>query len=37
MVLSKSQYKRALQCPKMLWMDKFTPDKSAYTNLDNIF
>lgn len=37
MTLSKSQYIRALQCPKMLWMDMFKPDKAADTNLDNIF
>lgn len=37
MTLSKSQYIRALQCPKMLWMDKFMPDKAADTNLDSIF
>ncbi len=37
MTLSKSQYIRALQCPKMLWMDKFMPDKAADTNLESIF
>lgn len=37
MTLSKSQYIRALQCPKMLWMDKFMPEKAADTNLDSIF
>ena len=37
MTLSKSQYIRALQCPKMLWMDKFMPDKATDTNLDSIF
>lgn len=37
MTLSKSQYIRAIQCPKMLWMDRFMPDKAADTNLDAIF
>lgn len=37
MTLSKSQYIRALQCPKMLWMDKFMPDKATDTKLDAIF
>ncbi len=37
MTLSKSQYIRATQCPKILWMDKFMPDKAADTNLDAIF
>ncbi len=37
MTLSKSQYIRALQCPKMLWMDKFMPDKATDINLDSIF
>ena len=26
MNLSKSKYTRALQCPKMLWMDYFKPE-----------
>ena len=26
--LSKSRYCRGLQCPKMLWMDKYMPDKA---------
>ena len=26
MVISKSKYTRALQCPKMLWMDYFKPE-----------
>ena len=37
MTLSKSQYIRAIQCPKMLWMDKFMPDKAAEMNLDSVF
>lgn len=37
MTLSKSQYIRALQCPKMLWMDKFMPERAMDTNLDSIF
>lgn len=38
MKLSKSQYIRALQCPKMLWMDKFMPDKAVCNdNLEGIF
>ena len=28
MYLSKSKYTRALQCPKMLWMDKYMPEKA---------
>lgn len=28
MHLSKSKYTRALQCPKMLWMDKYMPEKA---------
>ena len=26
--LSKSRYCRGIQCPKMLWMDKYMPDKA---------
>lgn len=38
MKLSKSQYIRALQCPKMLWMDRFMPDKAVCNdNLETIF
>lgn len=37
MYLSKPQYIRAIQCPKMLWLDKFMPDKASDTNLTNIF
>lgn len=37
MTLSKSQYIRAMQCPKMLWMDRFMPDKASEKNLDSIF
>ena len=38
MKLSKTQYIRALQCPKMLWMDKFMPDKAVCNdNLETIF
>lgn len=33
MNLSKSKYTRALQCPKMLWMDMNKPDEAA-ENLD---
>jgi hypothetical protein len=29
MYLSKSKYTRALQCPKMLWMDKYMPEKAV--------
>ena len=28
MNLSKSKYTKALQCPKMLWMDMYKPDKA---------
>lgn len=28
MYLSKSKYTRALQCPKMLWMDTYMPEKA---------
>ena len=29
MNLSKSKYTKALQCPKMLWMDMYKPDKAV--------
>lgn len=28
--LSKSKYCKGLQCPKMLWMDKYMPDEAEY-------
>ncbi len=38
MYLSKSKYTRAVQCPKMLWMDMFMPDEAVEDlNLQEIY
>lgn len=38
MYLSKSKYIKGLQCPKMLWMDKYMPEKAPENpNLEAIF
>ena len=38
MNLSKSKYVRGLQCPKMLWMDKYMPEQAHENpNLEAIF
>ena len=38
MYLSKSKYVRGLQCPKMLWMDKYMPEQAPENpNLEAIF
>ncbi len=38
MYLSKSKYTRALQCPKMLWMDMYMPEKAEQDgNTDAVF
>lgn len=38
MYLSKSKYVRGLQCPKILWMDKYMPEQAAENpNLEAIF
>lgn len=36
MYLSKSKYCRGIQCPKMLWMDRFMPDKAEDLNNEAI-
>lgn len=35
--LSKTKYCRAIQCLKMLWMDKYKPEEAEQTTPDNIF
>lgn len=35
--LSKTKYCRAIQCPKMFWMDKFKPEEAEQTTPDAIF
>ena len=35
--LSKSKYTRGLQCPKILWMDKYMPEKAEQENLESVF
>ena len=35
--LSKTKYCRAIQCPKMLWMDSFKPEEAEQTTPDEIF
>lgn len=37
MNLSKSRYCRGIQCPKMLWMDKYMPEKAADLGKEQIF
>ncbi|MBR0112758.1 MAG: DUF2779 domain-containing protein, partial [Clostridia bacterium] len=37
MNLSKSRYCKGIQCPKMLWMDKYMPEKAADLNNERIF
>ncbi len=38
MRLSKSKYVRGLQCPKMLWMDKYMPEKAVVNqSLEAVF
>ena len=38
MNLSKSKYVRGLQCPKMLWMDKYKPEMAEQNPaLEGIF
>ncbi|MBR4450444.1 MAG: DUF2779 domain-containing protein [Clostridia bacterium] len=37
MNLSKSRYCRGIQCPKMLWMDKYMPEKAADLGKEAVF
>lgn len=38
MYLSKSKYTKALQCPKILWMDKYMPEKAEQDDsVDSVF
>lgn len=35
--LSKTKYCRGVQCPKMLWMDKYMPEEAVQKDLSRIF
>ena len=37
MNLSKSRYCKGIQCPKILWMDKYMPEKASDINNDAVF
>lgn len=37
MNLSKSRYCKGIQCPKILWMDKYMPEKASDINNEAIF
>lgn len=34
--LSKSRYCKGIQCPKILWMDKYKPEEAADVLSENI-